>query len=103
MVSTTGEMMRDQLLYAKQGADNLAKASGYMWTDWLHGREGKCTAAFDREGERWSLSFGWVKANGLGDLAKKIEAMDYYMKVCMKEFQALKLGALMRHMEGEPN
>lgn len=92
--------MRDQLRYAKEGADNLAKRHGYMWTQWLKGRQGKCTAAFDRDGERWSLSFGWVQTMGLADLANRIEAMDYHMRICMKEFEALKLGATMRDVQG---
>lgn len=86
----------DQLKFAKQGADNLAKRHGYMWTQWLSGRGGKCTAAFDRDGQRWSLSFHWVPAEGLGELAHRIEAMDHYMQVSQREFGALVAGAAMR-------
>lgn len=88
--------IRDQLRFAKEGADNLAKRAGYYWHEWLKGPRGICTAAFDREGQRWSLSFGWTRDEELGVLAKRIEKMDWTIRVAMKEFGALKLGAMMR-------
>lgn len=88
--------IRDQLAFAKEGADNLAKRNGYQWTTWLKGREGRCTASFERDGERWSLAFTWTPKEELGVLAARIERMDHCMRVAMKEFGALKLGALMR-------
>lgn len=88
--------IRDQLKFAKQGADNLAKRSGYYWHEWLKGPTGRCTAAFDREGKRWSLSFTWTTREELGELAKRIEHMDYLVCIAMKEFAALKLGAAVR-------
>lgn len=88
--------IRDQLKFAREGADNLAKRNGYMWTNWLKGKHGQCTAAFDRDGERWSLGFCWTPAQPLEELAKNIEQMDYCMRVAQKEFGALKAGALMR-------
>lgn len=91
--------IRDQLKFAKEGAGNLAKRSGYFWTEWLKGREGRCTAAFDRDGERWSLSFAWTPREELGVLAKRIEYMDHCMRISMKEFGALKLGAAMREAQ----
>lgn len=92
----TNEELRDQLRFAKQGADNLAKRHGYQWAEWLNGRIGRCTAAFDRDGERWLLSFCWTPKQELGALADSIEKMDYCMMVAQKEFGALKAGAMMR-------
>jgi hypothetical protein len=88
--------LRDQLKFAKEGADNLAKRSGYYWSDWLKAPNGKCTASFDREDKRWSLSFTWTPREELGELAKRIEHMDYLICIAMKEFAALKLGAAVR-------
>lgn len=87
----------DQLKFAKEGADNLARRNGYEWVNWLKGTRGICTAGFEREGERWSLDFSWTPNEPLELLANKIEQMDYCMVACMKEFGALKLGAAMRH------
>lgn len=88
--------LRDQLRYAKEGADNLARASGYRWSRWLEGSSGRCTAAFDRDGQTWSLTFTWTPREQLGALANNIERMDFLMKLAMKEFGALKAGAMMR-------
>lgn len=89
--------IRDQLAFAKEGAENLAKRNGYYWSVWL--KEGKCTASFDRDGERWSLSFTWSPKEELGVLAQRIEHMDHCMQVAMKEFGALKVGAMVRDAE----
>ena len=86
----------DQLKFAKEGANNLAKRNGYMWTSWLQGRQGRTTAAFDREGQRWSLDFFWTPSQPLEELAKNIEQMDFLIVTAMKEFGALKLGAMVR-------
>jgi len=95
-VDTNLQHIRDQLKFAKEGADNLAKRSGYYWHEWLSGPTGRCTAAFDREGERWSLAFAWTPKEELGVLAKRIEQMDFAMRTSIKEFASLKLGAMMR-------
>jgi hypothetical protein len=87
--------IRDQLKFAKEGADNLAKRSGYVWTSWLKGKQGQCTASFDRDGERWSLGFQWTRSEALEVLAERIEQLDWCMRVAMKEFGALKVGAMM--------
>lgn len=89
--------IRDQLKFAKEGADNLAKRNGYAWTHWLKGRNGQCTATFEREGHNWSLNFYWTPREELGVLANHIEAMDFNMRVAMKEFSALKLGNLVKN------
>ena len=86
--------MRDQLKFAKEGAGNLAKAGGYLWTRWLEGKQGRCTAAFEREGQRWSLDMHWRRDEPLEALAERIEQMDFMMRVAMREFGALKLGAM---------
>jgi len=90
------QYIRDQLAFAKEGADNLAKRNGYYWHEWLMGPQGRCTAAFDRDGERWSLTFGWTPKEELGELAKRIEFMDHSMRISMGNFGSLKAGALMR-------
>ena len=97
-MQTNKQYIRDQLAFAKQGAENLAKRNGYQRIEWLKAPNGKCSAAFDRDGERWSLSFTWTDKEELGALAERIEKMDFYMRLSMKEFGALKTGALMRQI-----
>ena len=93
--------IHEQLKFAKRGARNLAKRNGYKWTRWLAGPQGQSTASFEREGELWSLSFCWTPRESLGALADRIEKMDHYMQTAMKEFNALRLGALVRdQMQG---
>jgi len=94
MMQSLDAHIRDQLKFAREGAQNLAKRNGYVWTSWLKGKQGECTAAFDREGARWSLSFYWTPREELSELATRIENMDWCMRVAMKEFGALKLRAL---------
>lgn len=91
----TNQEIRDQLKFAREGAQNLAKRNGYEWTRWLERPSGLTTASFEREGSRWSLSFQWTPAEELGVLAKRIEAMDHAMKIAMKEFGSLKAGQMM--------
>lgn len=100
-MQTTKQYVRDQLKFAKQGADNLARKHGYAWATWLHGPRGECTATFEREGKRWSLPFYWTAAEDLGVLATRIEEMDFCMRAAMTNFEALKLGAHMRMTGGE--
>jgi len=97
----TPEEIRDQLRFAKEGAQNLAKRNGYTWTRWLERPNGRTTAAFEREGHRWSLDFYWTPKQDLGELAKYIEQMDHCMRASMKEFGALKLGQMMAALQNE--
>lgn len=90
--------IEDQLKFAKDGADNLARRSGYRWINWRKGKAGLCTAGFDREGKTWSFDFYWTPKEELSVLANNIERMDYMMRVSMKEFGALKMGAMMRQL-----
>lgn len=92
----TNEEIRDQLKFAREGAQNLAKRNGYQWIRWLERPNGRTTAAFERDGSRWSLDFYWTPKEDLGALAKYIEQMDFAMRVAMKEFGSVKLGQLMR-------
>lgn len=94
------QYIRDQIAFAREGADNLARKHGYTWKQWLHGRRGVCQAGFERDGEFWSLSFTWTQKEELGILAKCIEEMDYCMRLAQKEFKALKLGAVTKELEG---
>ncbi len=48
------------------------------------------------EGQRWSLDFFWTPSQPLEELAKNIEQMDFLIVTAMKEFGALKLGAMVR-------
>ncbi len=91
----------DQLKFAKEGADNLARRHGYRWTNWLKAPGGRCTAGFEREGQFWSFDFYWSKKEDLSVLAHNIERMDYMVRVAMKEFASLKLGAMMRQVSKE--
>jgi uncharacterized protein YebE (UPF0316 family) len=97
-MQTVKSFVADQLKLAKEGADNLARRHGYSWTAWLKRPNGRCTAAFEREGERWSLDFYWTPREDLSVLADNIEKMDHLMQVAMKEFGALKTGAFMRQV-----
>ena len=91
----------DQLKFAREGADNLARRNGYKWTNWLKSPGGRCKAGFEREGEFWSFDFYWTPKEELSVLAQNIERMNYMICMAMKEFSALKLGALMKQVSVE--
>jgi hypothetical protein len=91
----------DQLKFAKQGAENLARMHHYRWINWRKGPRGRCTAGFEREGEVWSFDFYWTPKEPLEVLADKIEKMDYAMQIAMREFASLKLGAMMKQAGAE--
>ena len=98
-MDTEQTFVSDQFKFAKQGAENLARQGGYKWTNWCKGNAGRHTAGFEREGEFWSFDFYWTPKEDLSILAKNIERMDYMVRVAMKEFSSLKLGALMRQVK----
>jgi hypothetical protein len=86
----------DQVRLAGAYAAKLAKRNGYYWKKWGEQPDGRCTAAFDREGETWSLSFSWHPSEGLDALKSRIENMDAAMLTAMRDFKGLKAGAAMR-------
>lgn len=101
MMNDAKQFIIDQLKFARQGAENLARRHGYRWIRWREGSMGRCTAGFDREGETWSFDFCWTPKEELSVLAENIERMDCMVQVAMKEFKSLKLGALTRQIGAE--
>lgn len=90
------KFVSDQLKFARDGANNLARRNGYAWINWRKGSVGRFTAGFEREGQLWSFDFYWTPKEELTVLAENIERMDYMMQVAQKEFASLKMGALMK-------
>lgn len=94
------EQFEDQARLAGDYASKLARRNGYYWKKWGEAPAGKCTAAFDREGRTWSLTFTWHASEELEALKQRIEHMDHSMRAAMNEFGALKAGVAMREAGG---